>query len=85
MSEMIIRPTMKFIYIGFAIMLLIVAAAVAAAFRVQWPPWIPSPLHPFTYRARYCASKQRNVVFRIGTKQCTLIPELRLILYSLRC
>jgi membrane protein YdbS with pleckstrin-like domain len=44
-SEMIIRPTMKFIYLGYAVVLLIVAAAVAAAIRVQWPPWIPSPWH----------------------------------------
>ena len=47
MSEMIIRPTMKFIYVGYAVVLLIVAAAVATAFRVQWPPWIPSPLQPW--------------------------------------
>jgi uncharacterized membrane protein YdbT with pleckstrin-like domain len=47
MSEMIIRPTMKFIYIGYAIVLLIVAAAVVAAFRVPWPPWVPSSLQPW--------------------------------------
>ena len=47
MSEMIIRPTMKFIYAGYAVVLLIVAAAIAAAFRVPWPLWIPSPLQPW--------------------------------------
>lgn len=47
MSEMIIHPTMKFISAGYAVVLLIVAAAIAAAFRVQWPLWIPSPLQPW--------------------------------------
>ncbi len=40
MSKMIIRPTMKFIYAGYAVVLLIVASAVTAAISVQWPPWI---------------------------------------------
>jgi membrane protein YdbS with pleckstrin-like domain len=44
---MIIRPTMKFIYAGYAVVLLIVAVTVAAAFRMQWPPWVPSPLQPW--------------------------------------
>ena len=43
MSEMIIRPTMKFIYLGYAVVLLIVAAAVAATLHMQWPSWIPAP------------------------------------------
>jgi uncharacterized membrane protein YdbT with pleckstrin-like domain len=47
MSEMIIRPTMKFIYVGYAVVLLIVAAAGAAMIRMQWPPWIPSPWQPW--------------------------------------
>jgi membrane protein YdbS with pleckstrin-like domain len=39
---------MKFIYVGYAVVLLmIVAAAVAAVFCVRWPPWIPSPLQPW--------------------------------------
>ena len=42
MSEMIIRPTMKFIYIGYAVVVLIVAALVIATMRLQWPPSIPS-------------------------------------------
>ena len=47
MSKIIIRPTMKFIYVGYAVVFLIVAAAVAAAISVPWPPWIPSPLQPW--------------------------------------
>ena len=47
MSEMSIRPTMKFIYIGYAVVLLIAAVAVAAMIRLQWPPWIPSPWQPW--------------------------------------
>ena len=47
MSETIIRPTMKFIYVSYAVVFLIVAAAVAAGFRLQWPPWIPPPLQPW--------------------------------------
>ena len=47
MSEMSIRPTMKFIYIGYAVALLIVAAAAAAMIPVQWPPWVPSPWQPW--------------------------------------
>ena len=47
MPEMIIRPTTKFIYFGYAVVLLIVTAGVAAAFSVQWPPWIPSALQPW--------------------------------------
>ena len=41
MSEMIIRPTMKFVYAGYLVVLLIVAAAVAASISLQWPLWIP--------------------------------------------
>ncbi|MBZ5703167.1 MAG: PH domain-containing protein [Acidobacteriia bacterium] len=47
MSELIIRPTMKFIYAGYAVALLILAAALAATFHMQWPPWIPSSWHPW--------------------------------------
>jgi len=47
MSEMSIRPTMKFIYIGYAVVLLIVAPVVAAMIHMQWPPWIPSPWQPW--------------------------------------
>jgi len=42
MSEMIIRPTMKFIYMGYAVAVLIVAALVIAMMRLQWPPSIPT-------------------------------------------
>jgi putative membrane protein len=43
MSEMIIRPTMKFIYMGYVVTFLIVVASVIALMRVQqWPAGIPS-------------------------------------------
>ena len=47
MSEMVIRPTMKFIYIGYVVALLVTVAAVGLALRVHWPPWIPLPLQPW--------------------------------------
>jgi uncharacterized membrane protein YdbT with pleckstrin-like domain len=47
MSETTIRPTMKFIYVGYAVVLLIVAATVVATFRTHWPPWIPQPWQPW--------------------------------------
>ena len=47
MPEMIIRPTMKFIYAGYAVVLLILTAGVVAAFSGQSPPWIPSALQPW--------------------------------------
>ena len=47
MSEMIIRPTMKFIYMGYAVVVLIVAALVIVMMRLQWPPSIPSAWQPW--------------------------------------
>jgi uncharacterized membrane protein YdbT with pleckstrin-like domain len=47
MSEMIIRPTMKFIYMGYALAILIVAAAVIASIHLPWPSWIPSSWQPW--------------------------------------
>ena len=47
MSEMIIRPTMKFIYMGYTVVFLIVVALAVATMRMQWPPWIPSPWQPW--------------------------------------
>jgi len=44
MSEMIIRPTMKFIYMGYALVIVIVVALVVALMRIEWPPSIPSPV-----------------------------------------
>jgi uncharacterized membrane protein YdbT with pleckstrin-like domain len=41
MSETIIRPTMKFVYIGYAAVLMIVAAVFAVTIRMQWPSWVP--------------------------------------------
>ncbi len=43
MSEMVIRPTMKFIYLGYVLVIAIVAAIVIAAMQVQWPAEIPAP------------------------------------------
>ena len=34
MSEMIIRPTMKFIYLGYVVVIVIVAASVVALMRI---------------------------------------------------
>ena len=47
MSEMIIRPTMKFIRFGYAVMVVVVVALVVAMMRIEWPPWIPSPWRPW--------------------------------------
>jgi uncharacterized membrane protein YdbT with pleckstrin-like domain len=41
---MIIRPTMKFIYMGYALVIVIVVALVVALMRIEWPPSIPSPV-----------------------------------------
>ena len=49
MAEMIIRPTMKFIYMGYAVAVMVVVALVVALMRIQlspdipasWQPWIP--------------------------------------------
>jgi uncharacterized membrane protein YdbT with pleckstrin-like domain len=45
MSEMIIRPTLKFIYMGYTVVFLIVVALVIALMRMPWPSWIPSAWH----------------------------------------
>jgi uncharacterized membrane protein YdbT with pleckstrin-like domain len=42
MSEMIIRPTMKFIYMGYVVVIVIVVASVVAMERMQLPPEIPA-------------------------------------------
>ena len=47
MSEMIIRPTMKFIRLGYAVVVVIVVALVVATMRMHWPPWIPLPWQPW--------------------------------------
>ncbi len=47
MSEMIIRPTMKFIYVGYTVVLLLVVAAVAVSMHMPLPPWIPSLWQPW--------------------------------------
>lgn len=42
MSEMIIRPTMKFVYAGYAAALLVAAVIAAATIVMQLPSWIPA-------------------------------------------
>jgi uncharacterized membrane protein YdbT with pleckstrin-like domain len=44
MAEMIIRPTMKFVYLGYVVAIVAVVALVVALMRVQWPPDIPLSL-----------------------------------------
>jgi len=40
MAETIIRPTMKFIKVGYAAVLLIIIALSIATLAWQWPPWL---------------------------------------------
>jgi uncharacterized membrane protein YdbT with pleckstrin-like domain len=47
MAEMVIRPTMKFIYLGYLIVIVIVAVAVVALMRIQMPPQIPPAWQPW--------------------------------------
>jgi uncharacterized membrane protein YdbT with pleckstrin-like domain len=47
MAEMIIRPTMKFIYLGYLLTTVLVVALVVVLMHVQWPPDIPSQLRPW--------------------------------------
>jgi membrane protein YdbS with pleckstrin-like domain len=41
MAEMIIRPTMKFIYLGYLLAIVIVVALVVGLMRIAWPPDVP--------------------------------------------
>jgi uncharacterized membrane protein YdbT with pleckstrin-like domain len=47
MAEMIIRPTMKFIYMGYVVVIVIVVASVVAMERIQMPPAIPASWQPW--------------------------------------
>ena len=47
MAEMIIRPTMKFIYFGYLLTTVMVVALVVVLMHVQWPSDIPSQLQPW--------------------------------------
>jgi len=47
MAEMIIRPTMKFIYLGYALVILIVVVSVGALERLPMPVEIPPPIRPW--------------------------------------
>ena len=40
MAEMIIRPTMKFIYLGYIVTILAIGGIVSGVGRLDWPPWI---------------------------------------------
>jgi uncharacterized membrane protein YdbT with pleckstrin-like domain len=44
MAEMIIRPTMKFIYLGYLLAIVIVVALVVALERIEWSPSVPPPV-----------------------------------------
>ena len=44
MAEMIIRPTMKFVYLGYASVVVLVVALVVALERIEWPPDVPLTL-----------------------------------------
>jgi len=47
MSEMVIRPTMKFIYLGYVVVMVMVVASVVVMERIQMPPEIPSTWQPW--------------------------------------
>ncbi|MGO8792808.1 MAG: PH domain-containing protein [Terriglobia bacterium] len=47
MAEMIIRPTMKFIYLGYVLTTVSVVALVVVLMHVQWPRDIPAQLRPW--------------------------------------
>ena len=47
MAEMIIRPTMKFIYMGYVVVMVIVVASVVAMERMQLPPEVPASWRPW--------------------------------------
>src|SRR5437016_5225443 len=40
MAEIIIRPTMKFIHLGYVATILAIAGIVSAVGRMEWPPWV---------------------------------------------
>jgi uncharacterized membrane protein YdbT with pleckstrin-like domain len=40
MAEMIIRPTMKFVYLRYAAAFLLVVGIAALTMRMEWPAWI---------------------------------------------
>ena len=48
MAEMIIRPTMKFIYLGYLLVMVIVVALIVALMQIKdWPQQIPSAWQPW--------------------------------------
>jgi uncharacterized membrane protein YdbT with pleckstrin-like domain len=47
MAETVIRPTMKFIYLGYLVVAIFVVASIVLLERVQWPDRIPHSLQPW--------------------------------------
>ncbi len=41
MGEMVIRPTMKFIYVGYLLVIAIVVASVVVLMHIKWSPSVP--------------------------------------------
>ena len=44
MYPMVIRATMKFIYLGYLLVIVILVVSIVALMRIEWPPSIPSTL-----------------------------------------
>src|ERR1051325_2710950 len=40
MAQLTVRPTMKFIFIGYVVTLLAIGGFISLAGRMQWPPWV---------------------------------------------
>jgi uncharacterized membrane protein YdbT with pleckstrin-like domain len=47
MAETVIRPTMKFIIVGYVVVAVIVAASVILLERITWPSGVPQALQPW--------------------------------------
>ena len=47
MADIIIRPTIKFVYLGYFVVIVIIVGWVALAMRLQWPTWVPPALQPW--------------------------------------
>jgi uncharacterized membrane protein YdbT with pleckstrin-like domain len=47
MADVIIRPTMKFVYLGYCAVIVIVVGWVVLAMHLQWPARMPPALQPW--------------------------------------
>jgi uncharacterized membrane protein YdbT with pleckstrin-like domain len=47
MAEMIIRPTMKYIYLGYALAIIVVVVSIVGLEHIHMPPRIPLALQPW--------------------------------------